>query len=177
MTNSLSLQNIMTSFRKRWSTAADIRKPSNSTRYRVADGILAAFAVFFMQSRSFLEHQRLLESKKGRSNARSLFQVEEIPSDPQIRNLVDPISSTYFQEDFWFLLDKLKEEQHLFQFRNELNTYSIVFDGVSFFFFGENCLPKVFKTRRPKWRGAFLSQRNYTCLCEAGSVASFTATP
>ncbi len=129
----LSLQSIMTYFRKRWSTAPDGRKPSNNAKYTVADGILAAFAVFFMQSSSFLEHQRLLQNKKGRSNARSLFQVEEIPSDPQIRNLADPLSSTYFQEDFWFLLDKLKEDQLLLKFRNELNTYAIALDGVNFF--------------------------------------------
>lgn len=141
----ISLQNIMTNFSKRWSTAPDIRKPSNNARYKVADGILAAFAVFFMQSSSFLEHQRLLENKKGRSNARSLFQVEEIPSDPQIRNLVDPIPSAYFQEDFWFLLDKLKEEQHLLQFRNELNTYSIALDGVSFFSSEKIACPKCLK--------------------------------
>jgi hypothetical protein len=141
----LSLQNIMTDFRKRWSTAPDVRKPSNNAQYTVADGILAAFAVFFMQSSSFLEHQRLLQNKKGRSNARSLFQVEEIPSDPQIRNLIDPVSSAYFQEDFWFLVDKLKEEQRLLQFRNELNTYSIALDGVSFFSSEKIACPKCLK--------------------------------
>jgi hypothetical protein len=141
----LSLQNIMTSFRKRWSTAPDVRKPSNNAQYTVANGILVAFAVFFMQSSSFLVHQRLLQSKKGRSNARSLFQVEEIPSDPQIRNLVDPLASAYFQEDFWFLLDKLKEEQHLLKFRNELNTYSIALDGVSFFSSEKISCPKCLK--------------------------------
>ena len=79
----------------------------------MVDGVLAAFAVFFMQSSSFLAHQRLLQNKKGRNNARSLFQVEAIPSDQQIRNLVDPLSCEYFQEDFWFLLDALKEQQRL----------------------------------------------------------------
>jgi hypothetical protein len=141
----LSLQNIMTYIHKRWSTAPDVRKPGNNVQYKVADGILAAFAVFFMQSSSFLEHQRLLQSKKGRSNARSLFQVEEIPSDPQIRNLVDPLSSAYFQEDFWYLLDKLKEQQCVSQFRNELNTYSIALDGVSFFSSEKITCPKCLK--------------------------------
>jgi hypothetical protein len=122
----------MSYFRKRWSTAPDVRKPSNNAQYAVADSVLAAFAVFFMQASSFLAHQRLLQNKKGRSNACSLFQVEEIPSDPQIRNLIDPLPSVYFQEDFWFLLDKLKEQQRLLQFRNDLNTYSIALDGVSF---------------------------------------------
>lgn len=99
----------------------------------MVDGVLAAFAVFFMQSSSFLAQQRLLQSKKGRSNARSLFQVEEIPSDQQIRNLVDPLSNEYFQEDFWFLLDELKDQQRFLPFRNDLNTYSIALDGLNFF--------------------------------------------
>jgi hypothetical protein len=130
---SLSLQSILTYFRERWSTAPDVRKPSNNTKYTVVDGILAAFAVFFMQSSSFLAHQRWLQNKQGRNNAHSLFQVDEIPSDPQIRNLVDPLTSMYFQEDFWYLLDKLKNQQRLSQFRNELGTYAVGMDGVTFF--------------------------------------------
>jgi hypothetical protein len=53
------------------------------------------------------------DSKKGRNNVRSLFQVEELPSDQQIRNLVGPLSAEHFQTDFWFLLDELKEQQGL----------------------------------------------------------------
>jgi len=69
----------MMRFRNRWSRATDVRKPGNNLKYTVADGILAAFAVFFMQSSSFLEHQRLLESKKGRNNARNLLVHWESP--------------------------------------------------------------------------------------------------
>lgn len=133
MNQKLTLHSMMDHFRKRWSQLPDIRKPNNNTKYAVVDGVLSAFAVFFMQSGSFLAHQRLLQSKKGRSNARSLFQVEKIPSDPQIRNLIDPLSNKDFQEDFWFLLDELKEQQRLSRFRNALNTYAIALDGVSFF--------------------------------------------
>ena len=128
-----------------WANLADTRKRNNNRQYAVADGVLAAFAVFFMQSSSFLAHQRLLESKKGRSNARSLFQIEQIPSDPQIRNLPDPLSSMYFQKDFWALLDELKEQQRLLQFRNDLNTYSIALDGVSFFSSEKICCAKCLR--------------------------------
>jgi len=133
MRQNLSLQSLMSHFRERWANLPDRRKPNNNTKYAVADGVMAAFAVFFMQSSSFLAHQRLLQSKKGRNNARSLFEVEDIPSDPQIRNLVDPLSCEDFQEDFWYLLEELKEQQRVEQFRNDLNTYSIALDGVSFF--------------------------------------------
>jgi len=145
MREKLSLQSLMSHFRERWANLPDRRKPNNHTKYAIVDGVLAAFAVFFMQSSSFLAHQRLLQSKKGRSNARSLFQVEEIPSDPQIRNLVDPLSGAYFQEDFWFLLDELKEQQRLLQFRNDLNTYAIALDGVNFFSSEKISCPKCLK--------------------------------
>lgn len=134
-------------------------------RYGIADGALSAFSVFFMQSGSFLAHQRLLEKKKGRSNARSLFQVDKIPSDPQIRNLLDPLSSSDFQEDFWFLLDSLKEDQSLLQFRTELNTCAIAMDGVNFFFFRKNLVFQLLEAQRPKWDGTFLPQCDYTSLC------------
>ncbi len=133
MRQALSLQNLMSHFGERWANLADSRKPNNNQRYKVADGVLSAFAVFFMQSGSFLAHQRLLQSKKGRNNARSLFQVTEIPSDPQIRNLVDPLSHTEFAVDFWYVLDELKRQQQLLRFRNELQTYAIALDGVNFF--------------------------------------------
>lgn len=145
MRQKLSLQSIMSHFRERWTNLPDRRKGNNNMKYAIADGVLAAFAVFFMQSSSFLAHQRLLQSKKGRSNARSLFQVEEIPSDPQIRNLVDPLSSAYFQEDCWFLLEELKEQQRLVQFRNDLNTYAIALDGVNFFSSEKISCPKCLK--------------------------------
>jgi len=120
-------------FHERWANLPDGRKANNNMKYEIADGALAAFAVFFMQSSSFLAHQRLLQSKKGRSNARSLFQVEEIPSDPQIRNLLDPLSHQEFQADFWYLLEALRTEEHWLSFRNELNTHAIALDGVNFF--------------------------------------------
>jgi len=52
---------------------------------------------FFTQSASFLEHQRLMRSTKGKDNARSLFALKNIPYDNQIRNLLDPVpASTIF---------------------------------------------------------------------------------
>jgi len=111
----LSLEALMQHFRKRWLALPDHRKPNNNQRYTVADGVLSAFSVFFMQSPSFLAHQRLLQRNKGRNNARSLFQVTEIPSDTQIRNLLDPLSHVEFVCDFWYILDELRQQQQLFR--------------------------------------------------------------
>lgn len=58
--------------------------------YKMRDIGMAAFSVFFMQSPSFLAHQRRLEHGHGRSNCASLFEITKIPSDNHIRDMLDP---------------------------------------------------------------------------------------
>src|SRR5712671_7806238 len=55
----------------------------------MADFGLSAFAMFFMQSVSFLAFQRRLEIGNGRSNCQTLFGIEKIPSDNYIRKMLD----------------------------------------------------------------------------------------
>lgn len=55
----------------------DPRQPSNGKKYTVKDAVLSAFSVFFMQSESFLEHQRQMQTRRGRDNAQTLFGVEQ----------------------------------------------------------------------------------------------------
>lgn len=69
--------------------------PDQRTRpnriYEMADAALGAFAVFFVQSPSFLAQQLDMQRVRGQNNAQSLFGVDQAPSDGQIRNLLDPI--------------------------------------------------------------------------------------
>jgi len=71
----------------------DSRKRTNLS-YSIADAALSVFSVFFMQSSSFLAYQLKMQNVKGCSNAQSLFQINVIPSDNQIRNLLVPIALT-----------------------------------------------------------------------------------
>ena len=67
----------------------EFRRGAN-TQYEIRDAALSAFGIFFTQSNSFLAYQRLIAEQKGRSNVESIFGAERIPSDNQIRNLLDP---------------------------------------------------------------------------------------
>jgi hypothetical protein len=147
MTKPFALKTIFACFRSRWENAPDERKPNNNMQYQVSDAILAAYSVFFMQSRSFLEHQRMLQSKKGRNNASSLFQIEQIPCDQHIRNLLDPLGVEYFHADYWFILDELKTQQHLEPFRSDLGTHLVALDGVTFFSSEKISCPECQKRR------------------------------
>ena len=62
-----------------------------NTTYGMADIAMAAFSLFFMQSPSFLAHQRHLENGHGRSNCQTLFGMRKIPSDNHIRDMLDPV--------------------------------------------------------------------------------------
>lgn len=92
MSHALSLDKIMEHFQESWRKLPDYRKPNNNTKYEVADAGLPAYSVFFMQSASFLAHQRDMNQRKGQDNAGTLFGVSKIPSDNQIRNLLDPVT-------------------------------------------------------------------------------------
>jgi len=90
----------------------DPRTGENS-HYSVCDAALGAFGVFFMQCPSFLAYQRDMQRRKGCNNAQSLFGVAHIPSDPQIRNLLDPIAPTHLREPFWTILERLMADESL----------------------------------------------------------------
>jgi hypothetical protein len=73
----------------------DIRRGGDA-RYTMADIGLSAFSLFFMQSPSFLAHQRRLEEGQGRSNCQTLFGLDRIPSDNHVRALLDPVDPDHF---------------------------------------------------------------------------------
>lgn len=82
----------------------DSRTGSNK-RFSMEDIALSAFSVFFTQCPSFLSFQKAMEKSRGQSNARSLFQIDRIPSDNHIRQILDPIEP----DNLFGLFDDLYE--------------------------------------------------------------------
>ena len=68
------------------------RRTGDNLSYSMADIALSAFAVFFTQCPSFLSFQQAMERARACNNARSLFQVQNIPSDNHIRETLDPVA-------------------------------------------------------------------------------------
>lgn len=111
----------------------DYRKPSNRTTYAIKDAGLSAFSVFFMQFPSFLAHQRDMQRNKGQSNAQSLFGVHQIPSDNQIRNLLDPLAPKHLGECFWWIYETLQAHKVLERYQSIDDTLLCALDGVTYF--------------------------------------------
>ena len=109
------------------------RRTGRNGRYEVNDAAQAAFAIFFMQSGSFLAGQRHLRQAKGKSNAETVFKMERIPTDTHIRNLLDPVSPTEVEEEFRYLLAELEAEGNLNQWRVLDGRLAFSLDGVYYF--------------------------------------------
>lgn len=101
--------------------------------YRLADAAWAAFLVFFSQARSFLERRRDARRPTGHANAASLFGAGPTPTDPQIRNLLDPLAPSGFYQPFHLILQRLKTGGYLQAYQAFANNLLIGLDGVHYF--------------------------------------------
>jgi hypothetical protein len=87
-------------------------RTGQNTQYDLADAGMGAFSVFFTQSPSFLAHQRDLKLRKGRSNVENLFELRNLPSDNQIRNLLDPVSPSHLDRRIGKSFKRLKRRMY-----------------------------------------------------------------
>jgi hypothetical protein len=132
MPKALEFDQLVKRFDQRLEMLPDHRQGTNTT-YSIKDAVLGAFSVFFSQSPSFLAHQKAMETSKGKSNAGSLFGIEKVPSDNQIRSLLDPITPRYLSPVFADILQGLLQSGHLDRFRVLGGQLLISLDGTQYF--------------------------------------------
>jgi hypothetical protein len=132
MRKSSAFDQFVQAFRATVATFPDQRTGKN-THYSLVDAALGAFAVFFTQSPSFLASQRDMQARKGHSNAHTLFGLHEIPTDNQIRTLLDPVSPERMVPLFHQGLSTLEQTHQLGAFRSWQKRLLVVLDGTQYF--------------------------------------------
>lgn len=123
---------VVASFRQVLSSLTDQRTGKNS-RYGMEDAALSAFSIFFTQTPSFLAYQRTMKGSKGKSNTQSLFGIHRIPSDNQIRNLLDAVKPEEIFPVFEQIFKVLEQQGQLESFRSFADTLLIALDGTEYF--------------------------------------------
>jgi hypothetical protein len=126
------LESYIAALGERCAALPDRRTGSNS-RYTMADIGLSAFSVFFMQSPSFLAHQRTLAENCGRSNAETLFGMTTMPCDNHIRQMLDGAATDHFDSVFANIVKDLDESGGLTRFRRLDGRILIALDGSEHF--------------------------------------------
>ena len=108
------------------------QRQGRNTTYTMADFAFGAFASFFMQSPSFLAHQRHLETGQGRSNCETLFGMRKIPGDGQIRAKLDAVEPVMFHPMFADIVAELEQSGGLEAMRGLDGLVLIALDGTEF---------------------------------------------
>ena len=111
---------------------SDARR-SPDVDYTMADIGLSAFSLFFMQSESFLSHQRRLEQGHGTSNCQTLFGMKKIPTDNYIRLMLDPVCPESLQPCFDQVIEQLRLRDGLKAFQRLGGRTLVALDGTEYF--------------------------------------------
>ena len=128
-TDSLKFDSLINNLKEVSSTLPDPRTGSNG-QYTMQDAVLSAFSVFFTQSPSFLNFQRDMDRRKGKNNASSFFGVFNIPTDAEIRNLMDTVDPHSFFSLFTQAFEQLVAVGALDPYRTAQGKLLLSLDGV-----------------------------------------------
>jgi hypothetical protein len=123
------LRNILS---KRFSRIGDHRD-KEKVNHRIHDVFMSAYAMMYFQDASLLEFQRRLESSKHGNNLKTMFSVESIPSDTQMREIMDEVDSKELAPVFDHFFRLLRREKHLEGYRVFDKYYLCVMDGSEYF--------------------------------------------
>ena len=131
-----TFDDMVASLRRAMKKFPDLRTGEN-IQYEIMDAASGAFSMFFTQCPSFLSHQELMHQKYGLSNARTLFVMQDIPSDNQIRNLLDSANPSLLSEVFTDCFIALGQSGVIDTYRVKLGKNKkdllIALDGTEFF--------------------------------------------
>jgi hypothetical protein len=132
----------------------DTRKGSN-TSHTIHDAVMSAFAVFFLQSPSWLSCQRAMQDEKGMSNALTLFGIGAVPTDNHVRRLLDPASPELLNGAFREILGLLKGCGALERYRVLGGRTLVALDGTDFHSSEKISCPDCLVTRHRDGRTVF----------------------
>ena len=132
MYEELSQGNLINCIKQSFGEFCDFRTGKN-TQYDMIDVGIGAFSVFFTQSPSFRSFQEDMKRRKGQCNAESLFGMDQVPSDNQIRALLDPVAPSNLAPVFREVYHRLERAKVLNGYRSFGHNLLVVIDGTQYF--------------------------------------------
>lgn len=99
-------------------------------QHSLHDAMMSAFACLFFQDPSMAEFQRQVQEGKNNNNLRTLFGVQTIPKDTQLREVVDNVNSEALRPIFKAYFHQLQRAKQLQPFQVLPNIYMCAIDGV-----------------------------------------------
>jgi hypothetical protein len=124
----LSADGMIGLLRERWSLIGDSRRQA-SVNFPMVDVLASAFALFSLKDSSLLMFQ---DRVKDRS-IQNLYGVKNVPSDTQLREILDGIDLNPLHQSFVDLFSALQQGKALEKFVFHNGYYLLVIDGTEYF--------------------------------------------
>ena len=112
----------------------------------LADALMSAFAMFSLKDPSLLTY----DGRRNDENIKRLFHVGTIPSDTQMREILDPVTPASVRPAFNDIFRELQRGKALEKYVFHKGSYLLCLDGTGYFSSQKihcpSCLEKVSKT-------------------------------
>ena len=98
--------------------------------------LMSAFAMFFFQHPNLLEYQRRMKKKSGRSNLERVFGIEDLPSDTQMRQILDGVPIEPLLGVLSEVFERMRRVGWTGKFVTEVEgqkVYTVALDGSQYF--------------------------------------------
>ncbi len=117
----------------------DFRPVNNHDKIALHDAIMCGLAVMHLKYPSLLKFdQDCVQNTDKIHNLKSLYNVNRVPSDSRLAELLDPIETRYLRKFFTALFAYVQRSGRLRQFEYFEEGYLAPIDGTGHFFFGKN---------------------------------------
>jgi hypothetical protein len=129
---------------------ADQRDPRRIT-WELPAVLMSAFAMLFFQHPSLLEYQRRMQKRTGRSNLERVFAVQELPSDTQMREILDGVPTEPLRRVLPQIFEQMRRVGWTTRFVTEVGGekyYPTVLDGSEYFHSAQIHCPSCLRQRQ-----------------------------
>jgi hypothetical protein len=128
----LSFSAIRKALSEHFRTIVDQRQ-SGKVDYELHDCLMSGFAMMFFQDPSLLAFQKRMQDSIQANNLNKVFSVNDIPSDTQIRDVLDPLQADALEGIFPVFLHRLQRGKHLVNYQFLEGGYLVSLDGSQYF--------------------------------------------
>jgi hypothetical protein len=124
----LSFDPLVRQIRLRAKQLPDLRHPADCD-YSIADAVMSAFALFALKDPSLLA----FEKRRYDENIKNLFRVRSVPSDTQMRTILDPLEPDLLRPMFNDVFRQLQRGKALEPYVFQAGCYLLSLDGTGYF--------------------------------------------
>ncbi|MBN2532210.1 MAG: hypothetical protein JXB88_04930 [Spirochaetales bacterium] len=103
------------SLKQAFNNIPDTRHPEK-IEYSMSDIYSCGFALFFLQDKSVLEFQRRFQKETSRNNLSTVFNIKSLPSDTQLRDIIDIHSYNPIKGVFKEYFHRMQRGKYLSQY-------------------------------------------------------------